>query len=71
MSEKELLPEKEERMKEISSIGLTEDFAGCPGDWIEKMDSYLHEKYGGVEKYCESIGLTKSELEDLRTVLGY
>lgn len=71
MSEKELLPEKEERMKEISSIGLTEDFAGCPSDWIEKMDRYLNEKYGSVEKYCESIGLTKGELEDLRMVLNY
>lgn len=71
MSEKELLPEKEERMKEIRSIGLTEDFAGCPKDWIDQMDSYINKKYGGVEKYCESIGLTKGDLEELRSVLSY
>lgn len=68
-SEEELLPEKEIRMKEIKSIGLTEDFARCPKDWIEKMDEYLREKYGGVEKYCDWIGFGEAEREKLRVIL--
>jgi len=64
-SEEELLPERESRMKEIESIGLTEDFAGCPKDWIEKMEEHLDENYGGVQKYCESIGFGKVEQEKL------
>jgi len=68
-SEEELLPEKESRMKEIKSIGLTEDFAGCPKDWIEKMDEHLREKYGGVEKYCDVIGFGEAEREKLRGLL--
>ena len=68
-SEEELLPEKESRMKEITSIGLTEDFAGCPRDWIEKMDEHLREKYGGVEKYCEGIGFSKEEQDKMREML--
>jgi protein-tyrosine phosphatase len=68
-SEEELLPEKESRMKEIKSIGLTEDFAGCPKDWIEKMDEHLNDKYGGVENYCEGIGFGKEEQEKLRQLL--
>jgi protein tyrosine/serine phosphatase len=68
-SEAELLPEKESRMKEIKSIGLTEDFAGCPKDWIEKMDKHLNEKYCGIEKYCEGIGFGKEEQENLRQLL--
>ncbi|KUJ15565.1 tyrosine/serine protein phosphatase-like protein [Mollisia scopiformis] len=71
LSESELLPERAERMKEISSIGLTEDFAGCPGDWVEKMEGHLKEKYGGVEGYCKRIGMEEEEWETLRGVLGY
>lgn len=71
ISEAELLPERAERMKEISSIGLTENFAGCPGDWVEKMDEYLNEKYGGVEGYCKSIGMAEEDLVKLRSVLSY
>jgi len=63
MSEEELLPEKEARMEEIRSIGLTEEFAGCPADWIEKMDNYLREKYAGVQMYMRLIGF-KQEDED-------
>lgn len=56
-------------MKEIKSIGLTEDFAGCPNDWIEKMHEHLVEKYGGVREYCEGIGFKKEEQERLVAVL--
>ena len=56
-------------MKEIESIGLTEDFAGCPRDWIEKMDKHLTENYCGVERYCESIGFSKEEQDKLRNIL--
>jgi len=69
MSEEELLPERESRMKEIKSIGLTEDFAGCPADWVEKMDQHLQEKYGGVQKYCRSIGFEEDEEDKLLSIL--
>lgn len=57
-------------MKEISSIGLAEDFAGCPRDWVERMEVYLKEKYGGVEKYCGGIGVGEEEVRRLREILG-
>lgn len=69
LSEAELLPERESRMKEIKSIGLTEDFAGCPENWIEKMQEHLHDKYGGVERYCETIGFGKKEQQTLIELL--
>jgi protein-tyrosine phosphatase len=65
MSEEELLPEKENRMVEILSIGLTEEFASCPKDWVEKMDEYIREKYGGVKEYCHVIGFGDQEQESL------
>ena len=69
LSEEELLPERESRMKEIRSIGLTEDFAGCPKDWIEKIDEHLRKKYGGVKEYCRSIGFGDEEVEKLVGIL--
>jgi protein-tyrosine phosphatase len=69
-SEPELLPEREERMKEITSIGLTEDFAGCPKDWCEKTGEFLEEKFGGVKMYCDGIGFGESEQRQLVEVLG-
>jgi len=69
MSEEELLPERESRLVEIRSIGLTDDFAGCPKDWIEKMDEHLQEKYGGVKEYCKSIGFEEEEQAELIRLL--
>jgi protein-tyrosine phosphatase len=69
MSEGELEPERESRLVEIQSIGLTEDFAGCPADWIEKMEGHLNEKYGGVRKYCRSIGYSEEDEESLLAIL--
>jgi protein-tyrosine phosphatase len=68
-SENELLPEKESRMKEIRSIGLDEHFATCPEDWVEKMEVHLNEKYGGIRKYCRSIGYSEEEEKELLQIL--
>jgi len=68
-SEAELLPEKEERLKEIRSIGLSDEFVGCPPEWCEKMEEHLREKYGGVKAYCESIGFKEEEQAELVRIL--
>lgn len=65
MSEEKLLPERESRLKEIHEIGLSDDFAGCPVDFIEKTYEYLEKSYGGVGNYLTTIGFT----EDERTAL--
>lgn len=69
MSEGELESERESRLVEIRSIGLSDDFASCPPDWIEKMEAHLQEKYGGVRGYCRSIGFEESEEEKLLGIL--
>ncbi|KAA8575276.1 hypothetical protein EYC84_004459 [Monilinia fructicola] len=61
MSEKKLLPERESRLKEIHEIGLSDDFAGCPTDFIEKTYEYLEKSYGGVQNYLTTIGFTEEE----------
>ena len=61
-SERELVPERESRMKEIRSLGLTEEFASCPAGFVEGVIRFLSEGWGGVEGYLESVGVN----EDLR-----
>ena len=68
-SESELEPEKEERMKEIMSIGLDETFAQCPSDFCEKLVAHLNEKYGSVEKYLEGVGVSPSQQTAVRRIL--
>lgn len=60
MSEKELEYEKAERIKEMASVGLKEDFAGCPADFVEKMFAHIDGKYGGVEEYLNHASINTS-----------
>lgn len=57
--------ERESRLKEIRSIGLADEFADCPVDFVEKMVGYLDEKYGGIEGYLEAVGVSKAERDSL------
>lgn len=59
-SERELLPEKESRMLEISEIGLGEDFAGCPPDFVAQVSDHINETYGSLQAYLKHIGVDKS-----------
>lgn len=66
LSEAELASEKDERMKEIRSIGLSEQFAVCPPGLVQKVHLHLEEKYGGVEKYLEQVGVSRDKIDSLK-----
>lgn len=67
LSEPELAPEKESRMREIGAIGLSEQFAVCPPGLTKAIHLHIQENYGGVEKYLlEKVGVSKETLENLR-----
>jgi protein-tyrosine phosphatase len=69
ISEKELEPEMEERLKEIASIGLDSTFAGCPADFVEKTVAYIDEQYGGVKAYLISAGVDEGQQNRIRAFL--
>ncbi|KAF1838336.1 hypothetical protein BDW02DRAFT_604718 [Decorospora gaudefroyi] len=69
LSEPELASEKEERLREIGSIGLSEQFAVCPPDVVVSVQSHIREKYGGVEKYLEQAGVSKEKVDVIRRKL--
>lgn len=70
LSEPELEAEKPQRIKEIASIGLSERFTRCPPDVVKSVQLHLETKYGGVEKYLLSTGVTKEMLASIRSILG-
>lgn len=59
-SERELLPERVSRLAEINQIGLSENFADCPPDFVDEISNYINETYGSMEGYIVSIGVSKS-----------
>lgn len=69
LSETELEPEYEERMKEIRSIGLDESFAKCPENFVRDMAQFIETQYGSVEQYLSSIGVPKLQITQVRETL--
>jgi len=69
MTERELVSERESRLVEIRQIGLSDDFASCPQDFVEKMYEYLEAKHGGVDGYLMSIGFTDDDKNNLISAL--
>ena len=68
-SEPELGPEKEERLKEIRSIGLDETFAQCPPDFCERIQNHLNATHSGIRQYLDSIGVGRDQQEQIRRIL--
>lgn len=69
LSEPELEPEKPARIKEIASIGLSEQFACCPPEVVKSVQTHIETKYGGVDKYLLSTGVTEEMLVRVRSIL--
>lgn len=62
-SELELVPEFEERMREIRALGLGEEYTRCPPGFVDATIEYLSVKYGGVGGYLAGIGID-GEMQD-------
>jgi protein-tyrosine phosphatase len=69
LSKKELVPEQEERLKDILKVGLDESFAGCPAEFVETVIKHLDDRYGGVEKYLTQIGVGEKAQRRIREIM--
>lgn len=65
-SEAELVPELEERLKEIRALGLDEEYAKCPPGFTTAIKTLLDSKYGGVEGYLSTLGIDPEKQERIR-----
>jgi protein-tyrosine phosphatase len=68
-SEKELEPEKEERIREIIRIGLNEEFAGCPRNFVNEVARHMQEQHRGIEEYLTRIGVNEESQQRIRSIL--
>lgn len=68
-SQAELIPEFEERMREIRALGLGEDYTRCPFGFVEAVTQYLQNRYGGAEGYLSGIGIGDEKQEHIRQKL--
>jgi protein-tyrosine phosphatase len=65
LSEVELYEERDERLREIREIGLTEEFANAPREYIFTISDHIQQKYGGVPAYLTHIGVSEETQEQL------
>jgi protein-tyrosine phosphatase len=70
LSQGELVSEREERLVEIHSIGLPDEFAGCDPDLVAKVDEHIRVKYGSIEEYLEKNGVDKEMQGKVKQNLG-
>jgi protein-tyrosine phosphatase len=68
-TQKELEPEREEKVKDIERIGLPASFADCDQQVVDMVEEWLNDKFGGVEAYLESCGVTRKQMDVVRSVL--
>ncbi|CAA9964701.1 Protein tyrosine-serine phosphatase [Pyrenophora teres f. maculata] len=69
LSEPELEPEMEGRLKEMASIGLSEQFAVCPPHVVSSTYAHIVDKYGSVEQYLEKAGVAKDKVNFVKKKL--
>lgn len=69
-SERELKVEMEERIADMSKVGLGRDFAGCPRGFVEAVVNQLDSKYGGVNSYLtDRVGVSEETQERIRSIM--
>lgn len=68
-SQEELQPEREERLKEIRSIGLADEFADCHPHLVAEVVQHLDNTYGGVQAYLERCGVSADKQEAVKRIL--
>lgn len=60
LSQGELVSERQERLKEINSIGLPDSFADCDPGLVKTVDEHIRHRYGSIESYLSQAGVDKS-----------
>lgn len=69
-SERELEVEMEERIADMSKVGLGRNFAGCPRGFVEAVVNQLDSNYGGVESYLKDwVGISEETQERIRSII--
>lgn len=68
-SERELVPERREKLAEVRSIGLPDEFADCPSGWTRSVCGFLEGQYGGARAYLMTCGVLDEQQQVLKDLL--
>lgn len=66
LSQKELQPERPQRLAEIRSIGLPDSFADCEPTWVSSVAEKIEQKHGGIANYLQQCGVDHEKQEAIR-----
>jgi len=69
-SSTELSPERDEKLLEVHSIGLTDEFAECDPQLVGIVDDHIRSKYGSIGKYLRKAGVSTNMQAQVRRILG-
>jgi protein-tyrosine phosphatase len=65
LTDRGLITEREEKVKEVASIGLKENFADCDPDLVQSVIKHIKDKYGSPQKYLLQIGVSKDQQSNI------
>jgi protein-tyrosine phosphatase len=68
-TQEELEKERAQKVEEIERIGLPASFADCDQQVVNTVDKWLNDKFGGVEPYLESCGVSKEQVDAVKSIL--
>jgi protein-tyrosine phosphatase len=70
MSSHELAPEKDEKLLEVHTIGLTDDFADCDPELVYIVNRHIRSNYGSVERYLVESGVSLQSQFKVKQILS-
>lgn len=65
----ELAKEREEKVMEVRSIGLPDEFADCTEGYAERVKGFIDSEFGGAEAYLEGCGVSRGQMDSLKGFL--
>ncbi|KAJ4145731.1 hypothetical protein LMH87_004568 [Akanthomyces muscarius] len=69
LTDEGLAREREQLIKEVQSVGLTEAWAYTDRGMMESLKKHLDDRYGGLDAYLDSIGFDESKRALVRDTL--
>ncbi|KAL9006708.1 MAG: hypothetical protein Q9188_000582 [Gyalolechia gomerana] len=66
-SEGELVSERELRIRELQAMGLSDDFAHCPPNWVMDVYGHIGRTYGSVQAYLDGIRVDEAVRHKVRS----
>lgn len=65
----QLAPERDEKLTEVHSIGLPDEFADCDPKMVRVVDEHIRQNYGSISSYLAACGISEDIQSQLQKCL--